>query len=76
MKKLYSKWSGEEYKVTELTYKVHFKRTKTVEAKIRRYEKNNTAYFLTLYIIVLSYFTFKANNSPSFKLFGFFGTNL
>ena len=47
MKKLYSKWSGEEYQVPELTYKVHFKRTKTVEAKIRRYEKNNTAYFLT-----------------------------
>ena len=47
MKKLYSKWSGEEYQVPELIYKVHFKRTKTVEAKIRRYEKNHTAYFLT-----------------------------
>ena len=40
MKTLYSKWTKEEYKVAEVTYKTHFKRTKTVEAKIRRYEKN------------------------------------
>jgi hypothetical protein len=47
MKTLYSKWTKEEYKVAEVTYKTHFKRTKTVEAKIRRYEKSHIPYFLT-----------------------------
>jgi hypothetical protein len=47
MKILKSKWTNEEYKVPEISYKTHFKRTKTVEAKIRRYEKNHTSYFLT-----------------------------
>ena len=59
MKKLYSKWSGEEYQVPELIYKVHFKRTKTVEAKIRRYEKNHTAYFLTTNALEDKHFTYE-----------------
>ena len=36
MKILKSKWTNEEYKVPEISYKTHFKRTKTVEAKKRR----------------------------------------
>ena len=47
MKTLYNKWIKANYQAPEVTYKVHFKRTKTIEAKIRRYDKNNTSYYLT-----------------------------
>lgn len=47
MKKVYNKWLDKTAEYTELKYKTHYKKKKTIERKIISYLNRSIPYFLT-----------------------------